>query len=104
MTTLEFEASWSTFFRGGSGGGISGSSLSLCKLPHELKKVSGGEETGLQSQCSYRTKHSATMFAKWVILTQLFVCASIFPTEILSTRGHHEHVFVTLASTIATGM
>lgn len=47
MVPLEFEASWSNFFRGGSGGGISGSSLSLCKLPHELKKVFDcGKRTG----------------------------------------------------------
>lgn len=47
MATLELRASWSNFFRGGSGGGISGSSLSLCKLPHELKKVSGGGKDSL---------------------------------------------------------
>lgn len=39
--TLALEASWSIFFRGGSGGGFWGSSLSLGKLPQELKNVSG---------------------------------------------------------------
>lgn len=59
VATLEFDASWSNFFRGGRGGGISGSSLSLCKLLHELKKDSRGGKNETQFTLEFQNKTSS---------------------------------------------
>lgn len=99
MATLELRASWSNFFRGGSGGGISGSSLSLCKLPHELKKVSGGGKDSLSIHSAVTGQNFNTTCEDFCYqncqMCSFSLLVLLSSPQILSFRGHCVHVSVT---------